>query len=401
MILAILISNVLCTCIVNAEAEPSSGTVTVTYDGNGADTGSVPVDSNAYTSGSSVQVMANTGGLAKDGFCFGGWMAGDTVYQPGNTFIIGNANVVLSAVWIPVYSVIYDGNGADTGSVPVDTLQYPSGARVTVKDGSGGLNRNGYYGLSYWTMEPDGSGTRYMPGSTLEMGDSDITLYAQYSTTPPGLVIVKKYRVYYDENEADSGSAPGSAEDDNPITIEGNTGNLFKKGYVFAGWNTEPDGSGTAYSPGDVYNQVGYITLYAQWAAAFSVNYMANANAADPESFQYYAPGTKVKLADYDDVINEPPAGVFMGWNTKADGTGTTYVPGDVITLNSDLKLYPMWEYIITFDGNGNTDGSLPPRQISTGGTIVLPQQGLLNREGYVFAGWTTDSGQFYYPETK
>ncbi|NLX63490.1 MAG: hypothetical protein GX022_01740 [Clostridiaceae bacterium] len=72
MISAILISYVWCACIVNAEAEPSSGTVTVTYDGNGADTGSVPVDANAYTTGSRVQVMANTGSLAKDGFCFGG-----------------------------------------------------------------------------------------------------------------------------------------------------------------------------------------------------------------------------------------------------------------------------------------------------------------------------------------
>jgi len=327
-------------------------------------------------------------------------MTGDTVYQPGNIFTIGNDDVVLTAIWIPVHNVIYDGNGADTGSVPVDTLKYPSGARVTVKGNSGGLNRNGYYGLSYWTTEPDGSGDRFMPGSALKMGDSDVTLYAQYSTTPPGLVVIYDYGVSYNGNGADSGSVPGSVEGETPITISGNTGYLFKEGYAFAGWNTAPDGSGRAYAPGDVYDQVGYITLYAQWAAASSVNYMVNANAADPGISRYYAPGTKVKLADYDDVITEPPAGVFMGWNTEAYGTGTTYTPGDVITLNSDLKLYPMWGYIITFDGNGNTDGSLPPRQISAGGTIVLPQQGSLNREGYVFAGWTTDGGQFYYPDT-
>jgi len=400
MIMAALISNVLATCIVNAEAETPSGTVTVTYNGNGADTGTVPVDSNAYTAGSTVQVMANTGGLAKDGFCFGGWTTRDTVYQPGSTFIIGNSDVVLSTVWIPVYSVIYDSNGADTGSVPVDTLQYPSGARVTVKGNSGGLNRNGYYGLSYWTTEPDGSGDKYMPGSTLEMRDSDVTLYAQYSNSSPGLVIVYDYGVSYNANGADNGSVPGSVQQDTPIIISGNTGNLFKEGYVFAGWNTAPDGSGTAYSPGDVYNRSGHITLYAQWASAYTVNYMANANAVVPGSTRYYAPGTKVKLADYDDVITEPAAGLFMGWNTEADRTGTAYMPGDVITINSDLNLYPMWEYIITFDGNGNTDGSLLPRQISSGGTIVLPQQDTLDRQGYVFAGWTTDSGQFYYPGT-
>lgn len=35
--------------------------------------------------------------------------------------------------------------------------------------------------------------------------------------------------------------------------------------YNFAGWNTQPDGSGTAYAPGGEFTVTADITLYAQW----------------------------------------------------------------------------------------------------------------------------------------
>ena len=35
----------------------------------------------------------------------------------------------------------------------------------------------------------------------------------------------------------------------------------------------------------------------------------------------------------------------FTGWNTKADGSGTAYMPGDTITIGSeDVVLYAQWE---------------------------------------------------------
>ena len=34
----------------------------------------------------------------------------------------------------------------------------------------------------------------------------------------------------------------------------------------------------------------------------------------------------------------------FLGWNTKADGSGTSYMPGDIITIeNEDVVLYAQW----------------------------------------------------------
>jgi len=77
-------------------------TYTVTYNGNGSTSGSVPTDSNAYASGATVTVLGNTGSLAKTGSTFNGWNTATdgsgTTYQSGNTFTI-SANTTLYARW--------------------------------------------------------------------------------------------------------------------------------------------------------------------------------------------------------------------------------------------------------------------------------------------------------------
>ena len=278
MILAILISIVLGPGTVKVEADPLPGTVSAIYNGNGADLGSVPVDSYTYTytEGSSVEVLPNTGGLVKEGFQFGGWMTDNIIYQPGDTFIIGDSDVVLTAVWIPVYRIYYSGNGLHSGNPPNEPVEYPSGAHITVKGNSGNLNSPGYYGFKSWNTEPDGSGITYYPGQTLVMGNSDITLYAQYSTDFPLISI--NYGVSYDANGATSGFVPDGITQYSPITISENTGNLLRKGYAFAGWNTKSDGTGETYKPGDLHNQYGHLKLYAGGCSdnGFRLNLISN-----------------------------------------------------------------------------------------------------------------------------
>ncbi|MBQ7946501.1 MAG: InlB B-repeat-containing protein, partial [Bacteroidales bacterium] len=43
------------------------------------------------------------------------------------------------------------------------------------------------------------------------------------------------------------------------------TNTFTRSGYTFIGWNTSPDGSGTAYTDGQVITLMQDITLYAQW----------------------------------------------------------------------------------------------------------------------------------------
>ncbi|WP_445718394.1 putative Ig domain-containing protein [Flavobacterium sp.] len=80
-----------------------ASTYNVTYDGNGNDSGSVPVDATVYNFGESVTVLGNSGSLVKTGFAFNGWnTASDgsgTAYVAGNTFSI-SANTTLFAQWL-------------------------------------------------------------------------------------------------------------------------------------------------------------------------------------------------------------------------------------------------------------------------------------------------------------
>lgn len=82
---------------------------TVTYDGNDATSGTVPVDSNDYDYEETVTVLDNTGNLEKTGYTFNGWNAvpegSGTHYAVGGTFTI-NQNTTLYAQWTGIKSDI-------------------------------------------------------------------------------------------------------------------------------------------------------------------------------------------------------------------------------------------------------------------------------------------------------
>jgi uncharacterized repeat protein (TIGR02543 family) len=45
----------------------------------------------------------------------------------------------------------------------------------------------------------------------------------------------------------------------------------------------------------------------------------------------------------------------FMGWNTLANGTGTSYAAGSSFTPTNDITLYAQWSSVINYDGNTAT----------------------------------------------
>jgi Listeria-Bacteroides repeat domain (List_Bact_rpt) len=107
---------------------------TITYNGNGAIGGAVPVDSSGYVSGAIVTTLANTGGLTKPGATFGYWNtardgAGNDL-DPGNTVPI-SGNVTLYAQWI-----ITDGLAGGGGTMHF-TFSYHEGLKTTAANPSG------------------------------------------------------------------------------------------------------------------------------------------------------------------------------------------------------------------------------------------------------------------------
>ena len=165
------------------------------------------------------------------------------------------------------FTVTYDGNGADSGSVPVDTTGYVLDQPVTVSGNTGLLGRSGYF-FGGWYIETDPNtiyGPEYVP--TFEIS-SDITLLAKWG-----------HGIVYEPGPlTESGTAP--IDNKNPydpgesFTILNNssTDPLIRTGYHFQKWNTNPDGySGTDYLIGRIYSFAfdTNLVLYPHWEANF------------------------------------------------------------------------------------------------------------------------------------
>ncbi|NLK17225.1 MAG: InlB B-repeat-containing protein [Clostridiales bacterium] len=74
------------------------------------------------------------------------------------------------------------------------------------------------------------------------------------------------YNVTYDGNGATENVPNDSTDYTHNQTVEVSPqGNMEYDGYIFTGWNTESDGSGTAYIAEDTFNITEDTTLYAQW----------------------------------------------------------------------------------------------------------------------------------------
>ena len=162
----------------------------------------------------------------------------------------------------PTFTVTYDANGG-TGSVPVDgSSPYSCGSNVTILGNTGSLAKAGK-AFDGWNTASGGGGTSYTEGSILSNITGDVTLFAKWVTA---------YSVTYNANGG-SGSVPSDATpyvNGATVTVLGRN-TLTKSDYVFAGWNTKSDGSGTWYIPTETFSMgTKNVTLYAQWATCIS-----------------------------------------------------------------------------------------------------------------------------------
>lgn len=377
----------------------------VEYNPNGGE-GMPPLDNTDYLSGDIVTVPGNPHGLKKENYSFTGWNISpdgdDWNFTEGDLFQIGGTDVVLFARWTQnqTFSVTYNSNGADTGIVPESTTMYEEGMHPIVATNSGNLAKSGYNFIG-WSTEPDGGELYVPPYDFFEMGAGNVTLYAVWSKKPT-------YVITYMPNGAEYGNVPIDSnryETGQTAAVFANTGNLRLTGYGFAGWNTQTNGSGTDYKPGDTITiGTADIRLYVKWEKAYSVTY--DSNNADtgnaPVDPAYYLKGATVTVSG--NIANLSRHGYnFAGWNTKADGSGTSYTPSQTFTMaESDVTLYAEWTplpvYTVTYNSNGATGGLAPEdslKYLEGASVAVMGNTGGLVKAGYKFLGWNTQINGF------
>ena len=135
---------------------------------------------------------------------------------------------------------------------------------------------------------------------------------------------------------------------------------------------------------------------------SYAVTYDGNGNTGGtaPTDSTSYETGQTVTVLDNTGALVKT-GNAFAGWNTLADGSGTTYTVGQTFAMGSaNVTLYAKWTtnptYTVTYDGNGNTGGTAPTDSTNyeTGQTVtVLDNTGALVKAGSTFAGWNTEAG--------
>jgi uncharacterized repeat protein (TIGR02543 family) len=286
------------------------------------------------------------------------------------------------------YTVTYNGNTNTSGNAPTDgSSPYASGSTVTVLGNSGSpvLAKSGFT-FDGWNTSADGSGTSYSQGNTFTI-NANITLYAQW---------IQTYTVTYNGNTNTSGNAPtdGSSPyaSGSTVTVLGNSGSpvLAKSGFTFDGWNTAANGSGTSYSQGNTFTINANTILYAQWIQDnYTVTYDGNTNTsgnAPTDGSSPYASGSSVTvLGNSGSPVLENSGFTFAGWNTAANGSGTSYSQGNTFTINANTILYAQWTPVIP-------PPSTPTSLSSVGGNqaayILFTQSGSVTNYEY-----STDDG--------
>ncbi|GGL61789.1 InlB B-repeat-containing protein [Sporolactobacillus putidus] len=346
---------------------------TVVYNDNGSTSGSVPTDSNTYKENNTVTVLNNTGNLKKDGYTFDGWNTkadgSGTSYTPGDQITMGPSNVTLYAQWVPIkwYYVQYNGNGNNEGNIPPQSPLTAPGATLLILGNIGELSRTGY-SFAGWNTKLDGSGTSYMPGDQITMGQSNVTLYARWTAN--------RYTVSFDSNG-------GSAVSDQTVNYgdqASQPSDPARTGYTFAGWYTDINLT-------KVYDFGTKITadtqLYAKWTVnRYTVSFDSNGGSAVGD-----------QTVNYGDQASQPsdPARTgytFAGW--YADSS-LTKVFDFSAKITADTQLYAKWtvnSYTVSFDSNGGS--AVGGQTVNYGDQATQPSDPA--RAGYTFAGWYADS---------
>ena len=347
-------------------------TYTVTYNGNGNTGGSVPVDSTNYEQGQTVTVLGNTGNLVKTGYSFAGWNTqangSGTTYPPAQTFTMGAANVTLYAKWsvLPNHTVTFNSNGG-TGSMSNQIANVPTALTANA------FTRTGFT-FSGWNTAANGSGTSYADGAIYPFA-ADVTLYAQWSALP-------NHTVTFNSN-----GGTGSMSNQIANVPTALTANAFTRtGFTFSGWNTAANGSGTSYADGAIYPFAADVTLYAQWSALPNHTVTFNSNGGTGSMSNQIANVPTALTAN----AFTRTGFTFSGWNTAANGSGTSYANGATYSFAADVTLYAQWSalpnHTVTFNSNGGT-GSMS-NQIANVPTALTANA--FTRTGFTFSGWNT-----------
>ena len=371
-------------------------TYTVHFEANTTDPVTGSMADQTFTYDVSQALTANA--YERSGYSFVGWnTAADgtgTNYtdqeELKNLSNTQGAVITLYAKWtlIPIHTVTFNPNGG-TGNVYTQNVEEGTPTSLTPNT----FTREGWT-FAGWNTAADGSGTAYADKAAVTLS-ADQTLYAQWAAVT--------YSITY---HLAGGSVSGTNPDEyTPADAAITLINPTRTGYSFSGWQGTGL-SGTVLSVTIPTGSTGSREYTAVWSAVrYQVSYDKNSGE-----------GTMgVQSFTYDTSQNLWPNSftrtgfTFLGWNTAADGSGTSYGDGESVnnlssTDGAVVTLYAQWTQnptrTVTFDANDNSSRTNTQSVVEGVASQLSPNQ--FSRTHYTFSGWNSaadGSGDEYADE--
>lgn len=328
-------------------------TYVIKYDANGATGGAAPA-SQSKTQYTPVTLAANVGNLTRIGYKFSGWNTRadgtGTTYPVGATYS-DDAGATLYAKWEAVDAVVLTPESGAVNHGATVTLTPPKSDATIYYQIPGAGETAGTPGQPVTVNLYNAS--HLLPSATgipIPEGDSvTITTYAKYADGTQSEVTseaysLNQYTVRYDGGNKTGGSVPSQQTfySGGSVTVYGNTGNLTKTGYTFAGWQGD---DGQPYSQGADYGKDKDLTLTAKWTAnTYTVQFEGNGNEGGSMSNQTFTYDVAQRLTKNGFTRT---GYTFAGWQ-GSDGKSYTdeqEVKNLTADQNGTVTLTAQWAY--------------------------------------------------------
>ena len=204
----------------------------------------------------------------------------------------------------------------------------------------------------------------------------------------------------------DNSPKPFSYASDKDISVTVSDNVATPENAYFKSWNTEKDGSGTTYAPGQTITLNGKVNLYAQWGGKMPVDYMdtdgmvqtasAMALTADDtvlSSGWYFAEGD---LTFNDRITVNGDVNLILGDNCHMTAnTGIGVPEGSSLTIYGQTTLYEVPDETVYTFGTGvlyaktsgsNHSAAIGGNEKSAAGTVTI-NGGVITAQGRFGAG--------------
>ncbi|MCR5670821.1 MAG: leucine-rich repeat protein [Butyrivibrio sp.] len=281
-----------------------------------------------------------------------------------------------------VYKVVINGNNKKKNKRVIENVKFtqdldPSTFAVT-DEKAWTYDEGSAAQISFYSTKANGKGfilnTDEIYNALCAKNNGTVTFYAIWDT----------YRVNYTDADDESSTTMKNNSKNPVIFTKGKEGKSryttlkkpTKAGYTFKSWECEKEGAVVKLANGKFaidrcMAEISDITVKATWTANSYKIYLypngaktnlvkgdekvpvSNSKAAgkcavvsaafDKNTFGY----NEAELTDLNDIHYERAGYIFKEWNTKANGKGKSYVPGDAFNLTTKAKagttLYAIW----------------------------------------------------------